>query len=280
MTFDTRPILVPLDGSNNAEHAIGPAMLLAQKLGAPVRFIHVADSDEIDGSVDLESARVTFAEYVRAYVQGLPGTPAATEVVVVTGSAPHEVLDASEAAQAVVLATHGRGGIKASLIGSVADKIVRGARVPTFVIPSGVEIAFGTGPVLVGLDGSEAAEQGLAPARELAGHFGTTVALVRAFNVPPPVGVEFVAYPVDMYDAMQVGAEAYLEEAAQPGEESYAILAPPVDALEDAAVKSGAGLVVLTSHGKNFARRIALGSVTDRATHTLKRAMLIIPVAG
>lgn len=280
MVFDTRPILVPLDGSSNAEEAIGPALTLGRKLGAPLRFIHAVDSDVFEGDVDVNSATTTFRDYVLRQVEGQNSADVPFEVVVTPGSAAQTILDASESAQAVVLATHGRGGFKATIIGSVADKVVRGAKTPTFVIPLGLEIAFAAGPVLIALDGSESAEQGLAPGRELAKAFGQKVALVRAYNIPPPIGVEFVGYPVDLTDQLQEGAEAYLQGVAQEGEESFAILAPPIDALEDAAVKSAAGLVVLTSHGKNFAKRIALGSVTGRAMHTMKRALLIVPIEG
>jgi nucleotide-binding universal stress UspA family protein len=280
MVFDNRPVLVPLDGSSNAETAIAPALHLARKLGAPVHFIHVIDPDVFEGKVDLEQARQTFAGYAREVAEREGADAVPHEVVVVTGNPAREVLDASERAQAVVLASHGRGGIKAAVFGSVADKIIRGARVPTFVIPLGAETTPGAGPVLVGLDGSPTAERGLAAAREIARILGVGVALVRAYSIPPPVGVEFVAYPVDLTASLREATELYLKEVAQESEEVYAVMAPPVDAIDDAAARTNASLVVLTSHGKGFAQRIALGSVTDRAVHTIKRPLLIVPITG
>ncbi|HVQ47138.1 MAG TPA: universal stress protein, partial [Gemmatimonadales bacterium] len=36
----------------------------------------------------------------------------------------------------VAVATHGRGGLRRLVLGSVADKVVRGAQVPILVIPA------------------------------------------------------------------------------------------------------------------------------------------------
>jgi nucleotide-binding universal stress UspA family protein len=279
MVFDTRPILVPLDGSSNAENAIAPALYLARKFGAPVRFIHVIDPDVFEGDVDVEAARRTFAGYAAEVAEREGADGVSHDIVVTTGHAARGVIEASREAQAVVLASHGRGGVGAAVFGSVADKIVRGAERPTFVIPIGAEATIGSGPIAVALDGSEKAEAGLAAARELASVLGLKVALVRGYSIPPPVGIEFVAYPVDLSASMKDATEAYLKQVAQPGEDLYAVMAPPVDAIEEAANRCGAGLVVMTSHGKGFAQRIALGSVTDRAMHRLKRPMLIVPVA-
>jgi nucleotide-binding universal stress UspA family protein len=39
-----------------------------------------------------------------------------------------------ERAGLVAVATHGRGGVQRALVGSVADKLVRGAQVPVLVV--------------------------------------------------------------------------------------------------------------------------------------------------
>jgi nucleotide-binding universal stress UspA family protein len=276
MIFDTRPLLVPLDGSSNAETAIEPAAQLARKLNAPIRFFHAIDEDIFEGKVDIEEARSSFAAYVDSTVER-HARGIAHDVVIVAGNPAKAAIEASHTAQAVVIATHGRGGILKAMVGSIADKIVRGAVVPTFVIPMGSECRIGDGPVLVALDGSKTAEVGLAAARELAALLGVKVVLTRAYSIPPPVGVEFVAYPVDLTASMKEATELYLKEAATGGETVYAVMAPPVDGIEDVADRSGASLVVMTSSGKGLAARLTLGSVTDRAMHSLKLPLLVVP---
>ncbi len=79
---------------------------------------------------------------------------------------------------------------------------------------------------------------------------------------------------------MREAAEEYLARIGKPGEKVYCELSSAVEAIDDVAKAVDAGLVVVTSHGKGFAARIALGSVTERVLHTVKRPVLIVPVTG
>jgi nucleotide-binding universal stress UspA family protein len=83
-------------------------------------------------------------EDARRYLEGL-GEPMAREgwdvdweVVVGRGIAA-QVLALAEAgaADCIVVGTHGARGVERLLLGSVADKIVRGAKVPVLVAPVG-----------------------------------------------------------------------------------------------------------------------------------------------
>ena len=72
----------------------------------------------------------------RLQVQGLR----ASGVAVIGWSATESILDLAhpERVAMVVIATHGRGGLRRLALGSVADKVVRGADVPVLVYrPSG-----------------------------------------------------------------------------------------------------------------------------------------------
>jgi nucleotide-binding universal stress UspA family protein len=277
---DARPIVVPLDGSKNAETALPIAAKLAAIYGATIQCVYVVDKDEVAQAGELDRARQVFA----SYVEGLAGSHGLGDVrltaTVVEGSPARGVLDVASSARMVVLGSHGRSGLQSALIGSVADKIVRGATVPTLVVPMGGPQALDSKPILVALDGSREAEAGLELARELAAALGAQVALVRAYSVPPPAGIEFVAYPVDLVTTLQEGAEEYVAKTAREGERSFVVLGSPVDAIQQVADQLDAGLVVMTSHGKGFAQRVALGSSTDRAMHTLKRPLLVVPVAA
>ncbi|MCA9832065.1 MAG: universal stress protein [Dehalococcoidia bacterium] len=280
MALDSRPIVVPLDGSGNAESAIGPALKLARMWKAPVHLLHVVDPDTLRAAVNLDEATDAFKKYASGVVEREEGNDVQTTCIVVAGNAAEAILDAADSAQMVVIASHGRSGIHASLIGSVADKVVRGATVPTLVVPLGSVIGLGEGSVLIALDGSPSAEDGLTVGREIAAAFGQKVALVRAYSIPPPVGIEFVAYPVDLTVSLREGTEEYLQSVAKAGEDLYAVMSPAVDAIQDASERARAGLVIMTTRGKGLARRIVLGSTTDRAMRVLKRPLLIIPVKG
>ncbi len=274
---NVRPIVVPLDGSKIAESALPIAARMAKLYSAPLSFVHVIESDQVPNPGDLDRAREVFVSYVDDLVksEGLGDTQKSTTVV--EGSPARAVLDIAGSARLIVLASHGRSGFQATLLGSVADKIVRGATVPVLVVPMGGPATLDKAPILVALDGSTAAEAGLEAAREIAASTGSPVALVRSYSIPPPAGIEFVAYPVDLSTTLQEGAEEYLAQTAREGERSFCVFSSPVDAIDQVAMQLEAGLVVMTSHGKGFAHRVALGSATDRALHSLKRPLLIIP---
>ncbi len=263
-------VVVPLDGSKSSEEAVPVAARLAEGLGLPLHLVHSVD-EEIEG----EGPRARAAQIFKAYAGRLRAN---ATVGIVGAPAAREVVAYAEGADYVVLTSHGRGGLRANIVGSVADKIVRGATVPTLVLPAGGPAALEARPIVVAVDGSAAAEQGLAVARGLAALFKSEIVLVRAYSLPPPAGIEFIAYPVDLMTTLQEASEAYLTATAAAGERTVARLAPPVEAIRAVADEVDAGLIVMTSHGKGLAQRIALGSTTDRALHSIERPILVVPV--
>lgn len=274
------PIVVPLDGSHNAENALPYAALVSRLYEAPVHFIHVADKDEVESPTDLANARAAFDEYARDLAHRYGADEHGVQTEVVHGSPGPTILDYAADARFIVIASHGRGGFKAAIIGSVADKVVRGATVPVLFIPGvGLPGSAEIKRVLIAVDGSEEAERGLRVGREFAAKTGGKVALVRTYNIAPPVGVEFGYYPVDVVEALRKGAEEYLNATAEPGEEKYVVQASPAIGIEETANRIDADLLVMASRGKGLAGRLAFGSTTDRVMHSLHRAMLIVPPA-
>jgi nucleotide-binding universal stress UspA family protein len=275
MMAENGPILIPLDGSSLAEHALVDAAWLRRVTGLPVRLIHVM---EHDGTPE---ERQHLADKFREYATAQAAKHGLGDVVcdVVVGSPAKEILQAAETASYIVIATHGRGGFRAMILGSVADKVIRGAKVPVLVEP-GVEAPEPPGggrPVLVAVDGSEEAERGLALARELAGKSGLPVVLLRAYSVPPPAGIEFSYYPADLSATLEAAAKEYLQATAKPGERTILVQGDAATAILEAAEQENASLIVMTSTGKGLAKRLALGSTTDRVVHGTKRAVLVVP---
>ncbi len=269
-------LVVPLDGSAAAEYALPLAARVAAGYDAPVAFVHV-----IEGS---GAAEGDTPEKFRAYCATLAqrhGLRAWTSAVL-EGRPSDEVLAYAAGARFICLASHGRGGFQAMLVGSVADKIVRGADVPVFFVPATGEgvLPGPEHPVMAAVDGSREAERGLELARETAERLGARVALVRAYSVPPPAGVEFVYYSPDVYQELEEAAAAYLKQIAKPGESTYVVQGAPAAAIEAAANDAGAGLVTVATRGLGLARRLVLGSTTDRLMRTLRRPLLIVPPAG
>ncbi|QAU11775.1 universal stress protein [Halorubrum sp. BOL3-1] len=139
-------ILVPTDGSSEGELAVCHALDLAAVHGASVRAIYVVDTARYAGMPmettwegvgdllydDGEAALATVRELAA-------DRDVDVETAVVEGSPSREIItDAEEAdCDLVVMGTHGRGGIDRLLLGSVAEKVVRGSSVPVLTVRIG-----------------------------------------------------------------------------------------------------------------------------------------------
>jgi nucleotide-binding universal stress UspA family protein len=269
------PILIPLDGSSLAEYALVDAAWLKQVTGLPVRLIHVMEHDGTPE--ERQHAAEKFREYATAQAEKHGLGEATCDVVV--GPPAQEILQAAETASYVVIATHGRGGFKAMVLGSVADKVIRGSKVPVLAEP-GTEAPEPPGngrPILVALDGSEDAEKGLALARELAAKAELPLVLLRAYSVPPPAGIEFSYYPADLSATLEAAAREYLQATAKPGERTVLVQGDAATAILEVAEQENASLIVMTSTGKGLLKRLALGSTTDRVVHGTHRPVLVVP---
>jgi nucleotide-binding universal stress UspA family protein len=140
-------ILVALDGSRRAEAALPPAATLALLLGAKLALVRVVQpvvpfTDPVRPfplGFDEQLTRLSRAEaqdYLDDMAEGLnaAGVPASGGAVV-GGSAFEAIQDAARAPGTgmIALATRGRGGLPRMVLGSVADKLVRGGELPVLV---------------------------------------------------------------------------------------------------------------------------------------------------
>lgn len=140
-------LLVPLDGSEFAEEALPVAVRLAERLGGSlvlVQAVPVPMPVAVPGGVvvpeafDLDSAQAEAHAYLRRVADRLarehPGLESQVEVRV--GLAADAIVAASRDHHAalVVMATHGRTGVGALLLGSVADAVLRQGSVPLLLV--------------------------------------------------------------------------------------------------------------------------------------------------
>lgn len=137
-------ILIPLDGSEFAEAALPHACALAACTGAELVLLRVA-VQPLYGSVSPDSSpsiRADTEAEASAYLDRVAGELRAAGFRVTaetcTGPVAETILDyaAGIRADLIVMSTHGRSGLARWFIGSVADKIVRGARLPVLLAGS------------------------------------------------------------------------------------------------------------------------------------------------
>ncbi len=175
-------LLIPLDGSKTAEKVLPYARFLARTLKLTVELLEVIDIAEIATHVSPEKAQFVNtvienrARRSEQYLRGVAGTfPGANvKCTVEKGTAAEVIIEkaAADKGTLISMATHGRSGINRWLLGSVAEKVLRGATNPLLLIRA-TEEAKTEGKaslrtVIVPLDGSELAEQMLPTVAEWA----------------------------------------------------------------------------------------------------------------
>jgi nucleotide-binding universal stress UspA family protein len=141
-------VLCPLDFSDCSRHALEHALVVCTKFGSKLRVLHVEESDTFTGSetfaIDIEH------EVLRALDKLLHGSRkrdmkkllveledlgAVRSLPEVAGGDPAStILEAAKVVDMVVIGTHGRSGLKRLVLGSVAEKVVRGAPCPVLVV--------------------------------------------------------------------------------------------------------------------------------------------------
>ena len=141
-------IVVGIDGSHNASHALEWAMTEAALRKAPLTVITVnsVSASYWTGNpvtVPADEERIAnvrkLAEDAVAEVAAKLGTgqPASVTITAVHGFPAKSLLDASEDCDLLVVGTRGGGGFGSLILGSVSSQVVHHAKCPVVVVPAG-----------------------------------------------------------------------------------------------------------------------------------------------
>jgi nucleotide-binding universal stress UspA family protein len=134
-------IIVGVDGSAGAEHALRWAVDEADRRHAKVVVLHAFD---VNGPAGLYSGAVFDEESVQESGQEIldqavahlgPEAPAGLELRCVRGTASKALIDAGEEADLVVVGTRGLGGFGRLLLGSVSSQLAHHAPCPVVIVP-------------------------------------------------------------------------------------------------------------------------------------------------
>jgi nucleotide-binding universal stress UspA family protein len=144
-------LLVPLDGSEAAEKALNLALDMARCYGGTVTLIQVQEEalDVGTAAVARATALATGSEqqameimrqqseaYLRTVMQPKVGIGVVMDAVVVPGKPAEGIVSYATkyAIDLIVMATHGRTGLRRLAFGSVAEDVLRAAPCPVVVI--------------------------------------------------------------------------------------------------------------------------------------------------
>ncbi len=142
-------IFVPLDGSAFAESAIPHAIGLADDLGVPLHFARVVDigalaptlragvQSAMEYTYAIEAANEVADEYLAQQAKLVTARELVATTELREGSPVTELLEIIQPSDLVVMSSHGHGGIRRWLLGSVAEKVVRFGPAPVMIVRPG-----------------------------------------------------------------------------------------------------------------------------------------------
>jgi nucleotide-binding universal stress UspA family protein len=139
-----KTILVPVDFDGPSEAALDTALRFARNLEAKVILLHVepfklADVPEdvfYEGPNASSRARTNAMAALSALAESRASSGIAIKTELREGIAWDEILGATRSLKAdmIVMGTHGRKGLTRGILGSVAEHVLRNAKVPVMTI--------------------------------------------------------------------------------------------------------------------------------------------------
>jgi nucleotide-binding universal stress UspA family protein len=301
-------ILVPLDGSELAEKALPYAEELAAKLNLEVALVNVRMPSE-----DLEHPE--HQEYISKIAaqteQNVKKNPAwkQGEGIKVTSSiigadrifvhAGEQIVDYAdkENISLIIIASHGRSGIKRWALGSTADKVASSAGCPVLLVKAGGESPgkAGLAHFLVTLDGSKESEAVLEHVEWLAPRLKAKVTLLHVaellYHVYPTAqqaiyyggaGMVKVPYTEEEMKPYMKAGEEYLKKVSDTLtsrgiDVGYEVRVGKVEEeIIKAEEETQADLTAMSTYGHSGFGRWNHGSVADRVMHGGATPLLII----
>ena len=300
-----RSILVPLDGSSFGEYALPYALAVARRTGAHVQVVHkhvppapVHPDGVLAADLKLDpKSRIREQAYLDGVVARLTAAGVPASSALVEGPTLDALCHQAEvqAADLVVLTTHGRGPLSRFWLGSVADGLVRRLKQPLLLVLPTEDEAPPVEPLprrfLVPLDDSEETESILEPAVALGTAFGAEYTLFQVVTPPPTAGWE--ANVLDP-GAEEMVREAYEEQARSRLEATAeklrgrgltvhvktAVAVSPGAAVLAEAETGAHDLIALATHGRGGLTRLLLGSVADKVLRGSSLPVLVRKTRG
>ncbi|WP_254536003.1 universal stress protein [Halomarina litorea] len=288
-------IVIPVDGSEEAERAARRGLELARRFGAAADVLYVADRAvvELGSSADetdrlREVGGVVLAE-VETFAADL-GVPTTTTLL--EGDPTTQICEyvRDRDASLVVLGGRPLAGLGRRLLGGVSERVLHRSDVPVLVVPSGEgDRAADYERVLLLTDGSEESRAGVRHAVAFAECYGASVDVLNVVDLQAASGV-FAAGGLD---------EAFVERLEARGQRSAGRFAADVEdlapsvsvdsdvvttrsfegvapAIREYVEERDVDLVVTSTHGRSNVGRHLRGSVASSLFRTLDVPVLVV----
>ncbi|NEW55034.1 universal stress protein [Nocardia cyriacigeorgica] len=277
------PVVIGADGSEQSLVAVRwgatyaahhhARLHLVYAIGVPVEFVPGLSGPPLDYEGFRKHGEILLAAAAEVAHEVTASRAPVEITTAVIGAEPIPVLrDLSSTARLLVVGSRGLGAFRRTLLGSVSTALARHATCPVAIIPEN-DFRGWRGPVVVGVDGSQASGRAIAIAFEEASARDTGVVALHAWS-------EFNRYV--SRPGMQTEAEALLSENIAGYREKYPDVPVKRVVVEDRPVRSilhaaeSAQLIVLGSHGRGGFAGMTLGSVSQAVLHTTECPLIIV----
>lgn len=290
-------LLVPLDGSALAESVLPVAVEFARRFAAKVTLLHVIERDapqSIHGDQHLAD-EVSATGYLETLLRELEGQGIASSHHVhpnrerdVAASIAGHALELGN--DLIVLSTHGSGGLRDVVIGSIAEQVIGRGAAPVLLLRPGAPPAgqaFAVRRMVVPLDGSADSEQAVPSARAIGRAWQAEIVLVRAVPTRGDLPSERSAVAVMLPGATRAVLEIeeavaadYLFSVRKRIGDSLITQArtprgDPTTMVLRAVESSGADFVVMATHGRSGLGAFWADSVGHRLAERVTVPLLI-----
>jgi nucleotide-binding universal stress UspA family protein len=292
-------LLVPLDGSKLAEACLPAAVALGKALGSSVMLLHIIEKDaspEIHGDRHLtneDDACKYLDQVARDFFP--PDMEVETHVhTEMVSDITRSIVDhtGEYAPDLIVMCTHGEGGLREFMMGSIAQQVIGRAHTPILLVKAGEPgaVAFTSFKrILLPLDGDPEHEKCLPVAVELARQFDASLSLMTAVHTLATLGGERAAsgwmlpgatraiLDIDEQTAIDYLEGIAVEQRAQGVKVNIFVRRgdPPQQIINAA---QNFDLIVLATHGKGGMKAFWAGSVGPKVVIEARIPLLLVPV--
>jgi nucleotide-binding universal stress UspA family protein len=292
-------ILVPLDGSNLSEAALAPAAYLAKTLQSQVTLLHVIEQA---APTEIHKERhLTQSDEADAYLKEIANRTFPTDVNVRThvhtaavSNVARSIVDHAPELNPdlIVICTHGRGGMRDLLYGSIAQQVIALGTIPLLVIKTKIP-SFELKKILIPLDPDSLHDDSLGIAESLAKTFSAELNLLSIIPTLSTLGDEQTAAGNLMPAATQAYLDLKVENVKKDLQDHIDALhkdrlkviaevarGDPASLIVKAAEQSGVDMIILSTHRKAGMGAFWARSVAPKVAQKTKTPLLLIPLSS
>lgn len=292
-----KKVLFPTDFSESANHAMTWALMFAKNFEAHLDMLHAvvlhaddvgeevfARFPDIDKCIDslMKNADTRFEKTIED-----SGQLSIKQHVRRGLSKVEEILNFAEEAKSdlIVMGSHGHSGITQALLGSVTEKVVRGAHCPVLTVrkPKYPKDTVDVKRIVLPIDFSDHCKIAIKYGVVLAKLLGVKLEVVHVMDtqVHPAYFAVGLDSPSKLDSDLNVRIKEsmkkfMLEEKVMIDFEMTVLEGIPFKEICEFADHKEDSLVIISAHGSSMLERFMIGSTTDRVIRKAESPVLII----